>query len=547
MRALGGLLGAHASLSKIAVQHTAARARVGYCMATAAAPSANAPIQLLNLQGTTLSEPALIELCDALGERGSRGPTELNLEGCMRRSPAALPALWRLISHAACSLTALNVGFNALDAGAEVRRARAALTSPACPHHHRHCFCRRRDRRRRCPSHRIHSRRCASSPARQRSGLQALVRTLPCASQLGVALAANASHGGRLSELDLGSNDLGGEHVDSGVGALLSPFSSPAAAAALPPRPAPSSPPSAATSKEGSPSPSRNASPPRTAASPSRTAASPSARSPAARAAVAPPGPRAGGTPLAGVAVGCCVCTLDLSYMNIGPRGAHALAAMLLTEGCGVTSLRLDGCGLGADGAALLAAALGDVVRGAPLTLLRLEYNSIGVAGVKALAAALPARPSLAALFVGCNGLGEAGARALAGAASICEHLRTLDVGDNDLSERALRALLEGVRSQQTLTALDVSNNRFGDGGASALAQELRTNPALLHVRAAGNEIGRAGGAELASALGASRALLDVTHNYAMEYADLMAIKLSNNRRATSTPPSTLDGGKREE
>ena len=97
------------------------------------------------------------------------------------------------------------------------------------------------------------------------------------------------------------------------------------------------------------------------------------------------------------------------------------------------------------------------------------------------------------------------------------------------------------------LTALDVSNNRFGDGGAEALAQELRTNPSLLFVRAAGNEIGPKGGAALASALVESVAMLDMTHNNAVGYADLMAVRLSNNRRAPGAPPSPLDGWSKAE
>lgn len=101
--------------------------------------------------------------------------------------------------------------------------------------------------------------------------------------------------------------------------------------------------------------------------------------------------------------------------------------------------------------------------------------------------------------------------------------------------------------AQYALTALDVSNNRFGDGGADALAQELRTNHALIFVKAAGNEIGQAGGAALAGAHAEGGALLDLTHNHAVSYADLTAVKLSNNRRAADLPPSPLDGGRREE
>ena len=430
MRALGRLCGSRRQLTKLAVQHTASRARVGYCVAMAAHPTAAvAPLQLINLQGTTLSEPALTELCHALRERGAAGPTEVNLEGCVRqRAAGALPALWQYLSAPTCVLATLNLGYNALTSGIE----------------------------------------------------------------LGRALAANAANGGLLIELDIGSNELGGDAAEGGLCALCKPLSPP----------------------------------------------TPQGGAPLAAAALAP----------SQQALGCRVRTLDLSYMPIGIKGAAALAAMLLGHQCALTALRLDGCELGADGIAALAVAIGDGARCAPLKSLRIEYNSLGALGMRALAAALPQRPTLRALFAGCNALGEAGVRSLASAVSVCAHIDTLDVGDNDLNERAVRALLEGVRSQYGLTALDLSNNRFGDAGAEALAAEIRTNPSLLFVRAAGNSIGQDGGAALAGACAESAVLLDITRNPAVVYADLTAVRLSNNRRTPGAPASPLDGWtKREE
>ena len=76
----------------------------------------------------------------------------------------------------------------------------------------------------------------------------------------------------------------------------------------------------------------------------------------------------------------------------------------------------------------------------------------------------------------------------------------------------------------------------------------MRTNPALLFVRAAGNEIGQAGGAALAAAVAESAVLLDITKNPSIIYGDLVAVRLSNNRRTPEAPDSPLDGWtKREE
>ena len=52
---------------------------------------------------------------------------------------------------------------------------------------------------------------------------------------------------------------------------------------------------------------------------------------------------------------------------------------------------------------------------------------------------------------------------------------------------------------------------------------------------------------EEASALAESIAMLDMTHNNAVGYADLMAVRLSNNRRAPGAPPSPLDGWSKAE
>ena len=62
---------------------------------------------------------------------------------------------------------------------------------------------------------------------------------------------------------------------------------------------------------------------------------------------------------------------LNLSYGHVGPEGARHLAT-LLAAGCSLTALRLDGCGLGTDGAAAIADALSGPTA-TPLRALRIE------------------------------------------------------------------------------------------------------------------------------------------------------------------------------
>lgn len=371
MRTLGRVLGSRPQLTKLAIQHCAARARVGACVASCVhATTCVAPIAHLNLQGSSLSEAAFSELCKALKDRAGAGPTNLNLEGCVRNAHGALPALWALLKASETPCKVLNIGFNGLRQGAE----------------------------------------------------------------LGAALAANH---GALTELDAGSNELGGEHVEAGVVALCKSFSA------------------APLVKSGKGGDAKGGE-----AKPSRNGGDGDGD-----------GGGAGGGAGGGGAgehqqrghspVGVCTLhSLDLSYTRLGLSGAKSLAGVLTLRGCALTSLRLDGCSLGADGVAALSAALGESAKCAPIKTLRLEYNGMGVEGTKHLAVAMPSRPTLTALFIGCNALSSAGARHLASAISVSPNLQTLDCGDNDLDEQAMRSLLEGVRSQYSITALDVSNNR---------------------------------------------------------------------------------------
>ena len=76
--------------------------------------------------------------------------------------------------------------------------------------------------------------------------------------------------------------------------------------------------------------------------------------------------------------------SLNLSNTDdLGQLGASKLAEWLLSGSCSLTSLELDGCELGPEGAAVLGGALGTPSRCAPLRRLRLEYNQLGERGVR--------------------------------------------------------------------------------------------------------------------------------------------------------------------
>jgi hypothetical protein len=93
---------------------------------------------------------------------------------------------------------------------------------------------------------------------------------------------------------------------------------------------------------------------------------------------------------------------LDVSDNRLGPRGASWITWPLKT-------LKLDGCGLGDEGVAALAAALAT----APLLRLHLSRNEIGEAGARTLSRT---GWKLQRLDLSVNALGPAGVAALAGA-----------------------------------------------------------------------------------------------------------------------------------
>lgn len=107
-----------------------------------------------------------------------------------------------------------------------------------------------------------------------------------------------------------------------------------------------------------------------------------------------------------------------------------------------------------------------------------------------------------------------------------------------------LRAALTLVASPRP------SSTSFGDAGATVLASEIRANSQLQFVRAAGNEIKHEGGQALAVAIADSAndaVLCDVKYN-PMDYRDLVAVRLSNERREPEAGVSPLDGwGKQED
>lgn len=172
--------------------------------------------------------------------------------------------------------------------------------------------------------------------------------------------------------------------------------------------------------------------------------------------------------------LGSCT-SLKLNNSTLGPRGAIALARALRgnTE---LRELKLERCGLGAQGAAALASVLAST----KIEKLDLEANAIGLEGAVAIAQALPA-------------------------AQVSE----IDLEDNAILDGGAIALAEALAESRSmpLVSLDIENNAIGDAGIAALAGALRKNAGLEELDLHGNQVGPKALRALASALVANRKL----------------------------------------
>eukprot|EP01062_Namystynia_karyoxenos_P054653 TRINITY_DN450_c0_g2_i1.p1 TRINITY_DN450_c0_g2~~TRINITY_DN450_c0_g2_i1.p1 ORF type:complete len:895 (+),score=295.10 TRINITY_DN450_c0_g2_i1:110-2794(+) len=137
----------------------------------------------------------------------------------------------------------------------------------------------------------------------------------------------------------------------------------------------------------------------------------------------------------------------------VGPRGAAQLAEVLRHNPV-LASLSVACCGLGMRGACVLAAALAD---NHGLTELDLSHNGIGHRGGAAMAAALGRGTLLRQLRLRGNSLRDEGVGHIAAAAR--EPLEALDLADNGFSSTGLRALGGLVQNAVSLRELVLDNN----------------------------------------------------------------------------------------
>ena len=217
-----------------------------------------------------------------------------------------------------------------------------------------------------------------------------------------------------------------------------------------------------------------------------------------------------GGRPLdagAAAALGDALCvrsaagvppltTLAAGDAAFGCAGVAALAPGLVV---GTACADLEGRGVGAAGAAALAAAL-SAAPTPSLHTLHAARNPLGDAGAAALA---PALSRLTALDASACGLGDAGAAALATALSAPDSRTvSLTLSDNPLGSQGVSALADALTIAPNLKSLALGGcPAVGDAGAAALAAALAHGAALTSLDISGCGVGDAGVVSLAEAL----------------------------------------------
>ena len=165
---------------------------------------------------------------------------------------------------------------------------------------------------------------------------------------------------------------------------------------------------------------------------------------------------------------------LDLSYNNLGPEGAKAIAA-LCAVCASVTKILVSSNRLGAEGATILC----DALRESKVTNVQeldLSDNNIGRDGAKAIAALCSVTASVTKILVRRNKLGDQGATVLCDAlrASKVTNVQELDLSYNGIGPEGAKAVAAMAAVVASVTKVLVSGNRLGDAGTTILCDALR-------------------------------------------------------------------------
>ncbi|CAE7263500.1 Nlrc3 [Symbiodinium sp. CCMP2592] len=178
---------------------------------------------------------------------------------------------------------------------------------------------------------------------------------------------------------------------------------------------------------------------------------------------------------------------LNLGHRNnvVGDEGAVALAWGIMA--CPLEVLDLEGCQIGARGAAAIAGFCHD---SKTLQKLDMDKNPIGEEGAIFVAGGLAANTTIRDVFLrGCE-IGPIGADALA--ELLCRKSMTLCnivLCDNPFGEEGAVALASGLRGSPSVKFVWIQRCQVGPGGATALSQLCREMKRSFYLNALENPL----------------------------------------------------------
>ncbi|XP_038633234.1 ran GTPase-activating protein 1-like isoform X2 [Scyliorhinus canicula] len=174
---------------------------------------------------------------------------------------------------------------------------------------------------------------------------------------------------------------------------------------------------------------------------------------------------------------------LDLSDNAFGPDGIQSCKDLLRNKSCfTLKELRLNNCGLGAEGGKILAKALKECheessAKGQPLALkvFVAGRNRLENDGAVVLAEAFRLLGTLEEVQMPQNGITHQGISALAMAFTKNTNLQILNLNDNTFTETGAACMAEALKTLQKLEVVNFGDCLVRSKGACAIAKSLQS------------------------------------------------------------------------
>ena len=194
---------------------------------------------------------------------------------------------------------------------------------------------------------------------------------------------------------------------------------------------------------------------------------------------------------------------IECRFRTVTPFDCYELGFCVAQ--CGVRTLKLEGCRIDKEGAAMLALGM-KCQEPANICMKQLSLwgnNGIGRAGAVELLSVVAAFPCLTTLNLWHTNIGLEDCQVLGRMMSSHTQLKELDIGYNSLSSEAIQLVMSGFGSNENtkLEKLILSINTFSLENTEALSSLLMVNNTIKHLELRCCDIGPDGSCLLAAAL----------------------------------------------